>query len=81
MSIVYENNRAIFRDQVGSEEAAGLLQWLARRPEAAIDLLDCVEVHHANLQALLIMRTQIAEWPENVALAATLKSVLMGEEK
>jgi len=81
MSITYTNNRAIFRDQVGSEEAAGLLQWLLRRPDAEADFFDCVEVHTDNLIALTVGRGLIVKWPEDAALAARIKLALTGSEE
>jgi hypothetical protein len=76
MPIEFKKNHAIFREEVGVEEAEGLLEWLQKRPTAKADLSACNHLHTANLQVLMTAKTAISSWPKNAELCGWLEPVL-----
>lgn len=74
--IEFQDNRAIFAQVVGVDDAEGLLAWLQNTPDALADFQSCTHLHPANLQVLMAARTRVCAWPEDQALAGWLKSAL-----
>ena len=76
MPIEFKRNRAVFQDEVGVEEAEGLLEWLQKKPAAKADLVTLSHLHTANLQVLMTAKAGISIWPENAELRAWLEPAL-----
>jgi hypothetical protein len=76
MPIEFKKNRAVFQDEVGVEEAEGLLEWLQKKPAAKADLSNLSHLHTANLQVLMAAKAEISKWPENAELRAWLQPAL-----
>jgi len=76
MPINYEENRALFHNEVTVEEAEALLEWLQTKPGAKADLAACAHLHTANLQVLISAKTCISSWPRDADLRAWLEPVL-----
>ena len=77
MPIEFKRNRAVFQDEVGVEEAEGLLEWLQKKPTAKTDLGALSHLHTANLQVLMTARAEVSKWPEDTELRAWLEPALM----
>jgi len=77
MMIEFQEQRAIFTDVVGVEDAEELLAWLLRTPGARADFQHCTHLHPANLQVLMAAATPVCAWPEDPALAQWLQSALL----
>jgi len=80
MPIEYKRNRAVFQDEVGVEEAEGLLEWLQKKPTAKADLATLSHLHTADLQVLMTAKAGISSWPENAELRAWLEPALKPAE-
>jgi hypothetical protein len=76
MSIVFEEDKALFYDAVSVEEAEALLEWLQQRPFGKVDLSACRHLHTANLQLLMAAKPAISSWPEDAKLRAWLEAAL-----
>ena len=76
MMIEFIEERAIFTQVVGVEDAEALLAWLQSTPTAVADFQHCSHLHPANLQVLMAAATPVCAWPEDQLLAAWLKSAL-----
>jgi hypothetical protein len=76
MSIEYMNAKAVFREDVGIDEADDLLQWLQRNPGAKIDLSCCAYLHPTNVRALLSSRATVVAWPTPPTWRIRLESVI-----
>lgn len=77
MMIEFHNERAVFSQVVGVDDAEQLLAWLQQTPGAFADLQCCTHLHPANLQVLMAAATPVSVWPDDAALAAWLKTALM----
>ena len=76
MTIEYAQDRAVFRDVVGIDEAEPLLAWLQSHRSGRVDLAACSHLHPANLQVLMAADAAISAWPTDHGLAAWLASAL-----
>lgn len=76
MGIEYQKKRAKLSGFVSVEEAEGLLQWLQKTPQGALDLGDCEHLHAANLQVLMALRPKVAAWPRDMQLDGWLRQAL-----
>ena len=76
MAIEFQKKTAVFRDQVGVDEAEGLLEWLQKRRSARVDLGPCSHLHPANLQVLMVARPLISQWPDSEDLRSWLEPIL-----
>lgn len=76
MPIEFKRNRVLFLDEVSVDEAEGLLEWLQKRPTAAIDLSACSHMHTADLQVLMAAKARICAWPKNPELRSWIEPVL-----
>ncbi len=76
MSIEYLKSKAVFREEVGIDEAENLFQWLQTNPGAKIDLSGCAYMHPANVQALLTSRATVVAWPTPPTWRVWLESVI-----
>ena len=80
MAVEFQNNRVMFTEFVGVEEAEGLLNWLQKNPGARVDLSLCLHLHPANVQVLMAAKTPVATWPHDSELRFWLESVLNRED-
>jgi antibiotic biosynthesis monooxygenase (ABM) superfamily enzyme len=80
MPIEFKRNRAVFEDEVGVEEAEGLLEWFQKKPTAKVDLSALRHLHTANLQVLMAAKAGVSKWPEDAELRAWLEPALKPAE-
>lgn len=76
MAIEFKKSTAIFRDEVGVEEAESLLEWLQKKPSGKVNLAACLHLHPANLQVLMAAKARIVAWPDSVLLRSWLEPAL-----
>jgi hypothetical protein len=76
MSIEYGKSKAVFREDVGIDEAEELVQWLHRTPAGKVDLSACAHMHPANLQVLMTANVAISAWPDPPTWRMWLESAL-----
>jgi hypothetical protein len=76
MSIEYGKSQAVFREEVGIDEAEELLQWLQRTPGAKVDLSFCAHLHPANVQVLMASGAIVVAWPGTPGWRIWLESAL-----
>jgi hypothetical protein len=76
MPITYGPALVRFSDVVGVEDAESLLEWVQQNATAEADLASCTHLHPANLQVLLAAAIAVRTWPDDVALASWLTTVL-----
>ena len=58
------------------EDAEPLLQWLLTHPGGKVQLKDCVNLHSAVLQTLLVGQAQCQNWPSDANVRAWLEATL-----
>ena len=63
MPIEFKKNIAVFIDVVEVQEAEDLLQWLQKKSNTKIDLLNCTHLHPANLQVIMASKAKVMYWP------------------
>ena len=76
MAIDFQKKSAVFRGNIGVEDAEVLLEWLLKNPKAKLNLGDCQHMHSANLQVLMALQPGIAVWPKDADLRIWLESAL-----
>jgi len=76
IAIQYKGKVAVFRDQVGVDEAETLLEWLQKSPSAKVDLAACTHLHPANLQVLMAAGAHVSGWPVAQELRTWLEPAL-----
>ena len=58
------------------EDAEPLLQWLLAHPGGKVQMKDCVNLHTAVLQTLLVGQAQCQSWPTDDNLCTWLEATL-----
>jgi len=76
MPIEFKKDRSAFRDEMGGEEAAGLLEWSQVRPAVNADLYVSNHAHTANFQVLIAAKAGVSSWPTHADLRAWLKPAI-----
>lgn len=76
MAIDFQKKSAVFRGNIGVEDAEVLLEWLLKNPKARLNLGDCQHMHSANLQVLMALQPGISVWPKDADLRIWLESAL-----
>lgn len=76
MSIEYGRMEAVFREEVGIDEAEGLVQWLQRTPAGRVDLSTCSHMHLADLQVLMTANVPVVARPDAPVWRMWLDSAL-----
>jgi hypothetical protein len=72
MGIRYQKKSATLLGLVCAEDAEILLNWLKSRPEAAVNVTRCKQMHAAVLQVLLALQPKITGVPADPWLRAAL---------
>jgi len=75
MPIEFQKKTIKLIEQVGVEEADGLLAWLVNHKQATVDFSQCNHIHPANLQVMLSAKVRVSAWPENEKLHQALTTV------
>ena len=76
MTILYQENLAVFQDIIGVDEADSLLEWLMKGAKKQVDFSDCRHLHAAGLQTLMAAKPTIVAWPKDATLSVWLKAAL-----
>ena len=76
MSVEYKKKSVQLIDDVGVDDAEGLLQWLQANPKATINLSRCTHVHAAVLQVLMAAGMTVTSWPQDSQLDGWLRPAL-----
>lgn len=79
MTYAFTDGVLVCTGTLAVDDAEQLLQLLAERPGAAVDLAACGHVHGACLQVLMAARADVRSWPADAALAAWLRAALAPE--
>jgi ABC-type transporter Mla MlaB component len=80
MTYAFTDDVLVCAGTLAVDDAEQLLQLLAERPGAAVDLADCAHVHGACLQVLMATRARVRAWPADTSLAAWLRAALAPEQ-
>ena len=76
MPIEFKKNTAVFINVVEVQEAEDLLQWLQKKSNTKLDLLNCTHLHPANLQVIMAAKAKVIHWPLDAIFADWLKSAI-----
>jgi hypothetical protein len=79
MTYAFTEDVLVVAGTLAVDDAEGLLQALAERPGAAVELAACEHVHGACLQVLMATRVDVRAWPAGAQLAAWLRAALPSE--
>ncbi|WP_075791410.1 hypothetical protein [Massilia putida] len=80
MTHTFDEGVLVCAGTLAVDDAEPLLQALADRPGAAVDLAGCGHVHGACLQVLMATRVDVRAWPSGPQLAAWLRAALAPQQ-
>ena len=74
MGIEFRENMAYITETATVEEAEKFFEWLLETKEPVVDLKECLHMHTAVLQAILLIRPQLI-LPDDDELRAWLEAM------
>ena len=76
MAIEYKRSTAIFSGIIAVDDAQELFEWLQKRKNPKINLLECTHLHTADLQVIMALKPEVVKWPEDKSLDIWLRNIL-----